>query len=77
MITQIAIGGAVSSVPSDLALWQQVLHGQQAMIQQLEHLNSRQHRMEYWQRCMSHKINHFIERSGYQIDSPLPSPQQD
>ena len=29
----VAFGGGVSSAPSDLALWQKVLHGQQAMMQ--------------------------------------------
>ena len=46
------------------------------MMQQMEQFNARQNLMERWQRRMSHKIDRVIAQSGYQIDSPPPSPQQ-
>ena len=71
----VAIGEGGSSAPHDLALWQQVLDGQRAMMQQMEQFNARQTCTKRRQRRMSYKIDHLIEHSGYHIDSLPPSPQ--
>ena len=58
-------------------IWDQILNNQLAMQSQLHEMEFHQKQLARRQRKMEYKMGQFFARSGYQIESPPPTPEDD